>query len=271
MLTSSATAAIWMTLKALRGQGRATRCSCPRTPRSPPSRRSASRARRRSSWTWTTPTRSTSRTPPRRCRPRTVGLRAGAPLRPSRRPRRRPAPVRGAQPLAARGLRAGARGRLAGAQGRHLRPRGRVLVLPVQEPDRDGRRRACSSPTTTTSPRAAGDSATTAASTRTCMPRSASTCASTTSRPRSAACSCGRLDAMNDHRRSLAARYAARARGPAARACPREPPGRATSITSTWCARRERRRARQVPQGARHRNRHPLPGREPPAAGGGAA
>ena len=118
------------------------------------------------------------------------GLRARAPLRPSRGSRRHPAALRRAQPLAARGLRAGARGRLAGAQGRQLRARRRVLVLPVEEPHRDGRRRASWSPTTTTWPRAAGGSATTAGSTRTSTPRSASTCASTTSRPRSGACCC---------------------------------------------------------------------------------
>ena len=46
-----------------------------------------------------------------------------------------------------------------------------------------------------------------------------------------------RLDAMNDRRRALAARYA---RGLAGLplVLPAERPGRATSIISTWCARR---------------------------------
>ena len=39
-----------------------------------------------------------------------------------------------------RGLRAGSRRRLAGQEGRRLRPGGGLLLLPVQEPHRDGRR-----------------------------------------------------------------------------------------------------------------------------------
>ena len=66
---------------------------------------------------------------------------AGAPLRPAGGPRRRPRAGLAAGRVDAGGLRAGARRRLARPAGRRLRPRGRVLVLPVEEPHGHGRRR----------------------------------------------------------------------------------------------------------------------------------
>ena len=69
-----------------------------------------------------------------------------------------------------------------------------------------------------------------------------------------------RLDAMNDRRRALAARYARGAGRAAARACPRER-RRARHVYHLYVVRTPRRgRAGGVPQGARHPDRHPLPG-----------
>ena len=76
-----------------------------------------------------------------------------------------------------------------------------------------------------------------------------------------------RLDAMNDHRRALAARYHAGLAG-LPLGLPVEAPG-ARHVYHLYVVRtRERDALGSLPQGARHRHRHPLPGAEPQAAGG---
>ena len=74
---------------------------------------------------------------------------------------------------------------------------------------------------------------------------------------------------MNDHRRALAARYARGPRRAAARAAAARRPG-ARHVYHLYVVRTPERDALgRLPQGARHRHGHPLPGAEPPAARGG--
>ena len=191
---------------------------------------------------------------------------AGPPVRPARGPRRHPRAGLATRRVDARGLRAGPRRRLARQEGRRLRPGGRVLVLSLQEPDGHGRRRRHRD-------RRRRD--------RRPLPAAA--------RPRPPEQGRPRRDRLQPALQRHPGRHRPRAAAPARRD-ERSPPGagrplrpppwpgcrsacrwsgraRATSITSTSCAHAAPRRAGRVPEGARHPDRHPLPGADAPAAG----
>jgi dTDP-4-amino-4,6-dideoxygalactose transaminase len=74
------------------------------------------------------------------------------------------------------------------------------------------------------------------------------------------------LDGFNDNRRAIAARYNERLK-PASCRPRRARMGQGRSITCTSCALERRDELQKVPQGKRHRHRHPLSRAQPSAAG----